>query len=397
MAKRRSVALLIETSKTYGRGLLMGISRYVHTHRPWSIFIEERGLDDPVPSWLQDWHGDGIILRSPDQTLVQAAQQRRVPVVYLGEIQGSGLPMLHSDDRLIARQAAEHLLERGFEHFGYVGLEGVVWSDPRLQFFQERLNESGQTCAVHQFSPADGDQRSWLGREQELTDWLEALPKPAAVMACYDVMGVRILDACRGAGIAVPEQMAIIGVDNDPLLCTLADPPLTSVAHDLSRIGYEAAELLDRLMDGEPAPPQEVEIPPAGVEGRQSTDILAIPDQRVAEALRYIREHAFDGIDVNDVVRAVGMHRATLKRRFEKLLGRSPKAEIMRLQLDRVKQLLRETDFTLDRIANLTGFRHPEYMSVLFKRKTDQTPGDYRRQFGKAQALTSRAFGPGQE
>jgi len=365
---RRSVALLIETSKSYGRGLLEGISRYVHTHRPWSIYIEERGLDDPLPAWFSGWRGDGVVLRSAGAAAVRAVRRRGLPVVYLGELRDTGLPLLHSDERSIARQAAEHLLERGFQTFGYVGLHGAVWSDQRQRWFAERLGESGRDCRVCRFSPAG-----------QLLPWLEALPKPAAVMACYDVIGLRVLDACREAGIAVPEELAVIGVDDDPVLCELAEPRLTSVAHNLDRIGYEAAALLDHLMDGGPPPKREVLVDPLGVVARQSTDVLAIGDQQVARALRFVRQHACDGIDVGDVVREVKVHRATLKRRFERLVGRSPKAEIMRLQLARVKQLLRETDFTLKRIADLTGFRHAEYMSVLFKRKEGLTPGEYRR------------------
>jgi LacI family transcriptional regulator len=383
MSKRRSVALLIETSKSYGRGLLEGISRYVHTHRRWSIFLAERGLDDPLPPWFRRWRGDGIILRSSSAASTIAVRRRRVPTVYLGEVRDTGLPMLHSDERAIARQAAEHLIERGFTSFAYIGLRGLVWSDQRRRYFEERLAESGYQCALCEFDSGDNGHGDWVSRERELSRWLLTLPKPAAVLACYDVMGMRVLDACRGADIAVPEQVAVLGVDDDPLLCALADPPLSSVAHDLKRIGYEAAGLLDAIMAGQSRPTGEVLVEPTGVIGRQSTDILALPDEKVARALRFIREHGCDGIDVDDVVRAVGVHRATLTRRFEKHLGRSPKAEIMRLQLDRVKQLLRETDFTLSRIADLAGFRHAEYMSVIFKRKTGRTPGAYRKQFGR--------------
>lgn len=379
MPQRRSVALLIETSKTYGRGLLGGISRYVHTHRPWSIFIAERGLDDPLPPWFRRWRGDGIILRSSTAALVSAVRRRQLPTVYLGEVRDAGLPMVHSNERTIARAAAEHLMERGFTSFGYVGLEGVVWSDQRRTFFAERLAESGHTCELCEFKSGDDGLSDWVSRERELSNWLQSLPKPAALLACYDVAGIRVLDACRGADIAVPEQVAVLGVDNDPVLCTLADPPLSSVAHNLEKIGYEAAAQLDALMSGQPPQEEQILIDPSGVVGRQSTDVLAIPDQQVARALRFIREHACDGIDVEDVVQSVGMHRATLKRRFERHLGRSPKTEIMRLQLERVKQLLRVTDFTLSRIADLAGFRHAEYMSVIFKRKVGVTPGEYRK------------------
>ena len=206
------------------------------------------------------------------------------------------------------------------------------------------------------------------------------LPKPAGVFAAYDIKGRQLLDACRDAGVAVPEEIAVVGVDNDELLCGLATPPLSSVIPNTRRTGYEAARLLDRMLQGEEVPPEGHFIPPLGVHARQSTDILAVEDREIAAAMRFIREQACDGITVEDVLRAVPLSRRVLERRFRAVVGRTPHEEILRLRLDRVKQLLAETDLSLERISTLAGFAHPEYMSVAFKREIGVTPGCHRAQ-----------------
>ncbi len=181
--------------------------------------------------------------------------------------------------------------------------------------------------------------------------------------------------------------MAVLGVDNDEILCDLAEPPLSSVVPNTRRIGYEAAAMLTRLMAGEPAPPGAILIEPLAVVTRQSTDILAVGDRDVATAIRYIREHACEGISVNDVLAEVPLSRSVLERRFTRILGHSPKEEISRVRLRRIKQLLAETDLQLARIASMTGFEHSEYLSVMFKSKTGETPGEYRENI-RRQALT---------
>ncbi|MDX1564183.1 MAG: substrate-binding domain-containing protein, partial [Phycisphaeraceae bacterium] len=200
------------------------------------------------------------------------------------------------------------------------------------------------------------------------------------VMACNDLMGQQVLNASRAVGVSIPEEVAVIGVDNDELFCDLSDPPLSSVEPNTEKIGYEAAGLLDRMMQGEPPPSAKVFIDPMGVVTRQSTDVLAIEDRHVAAAVSFIRQHACDGINVEDVLQHVRIPRSSLERRFSASIGRTPKAEIVRVQIERVKQLLAATDYILPRIAELAGFKHPEYMSVVFKQKTGRTPGQYRKE-----------------
>ena len=378
-SRRPHVALIVETSKAYGRGLLRGITRYVRSCGPWSIYIDERGLWDPLPEWLRRWKGDGMILRTADRRMARSALRTDAKVVYLGEQMDLDLPMVHPDDRPIARLAAEHLLERGFRQFGFVGIRGISWSEKRRDGLTARIAEAGCSLEILEFNAWPRASGPWEQDQRRLVEWIAALPRPIAIMACYDVVGLRVLDACRRADVAVPEEVAVIGVDNDEILCDLADPPLSSVAHDLDRIGYEAASLLDRLMSGQPAPASPIFLEPLRVVARQSTDTVAVSDPVLARALRFIREHACDGIGVSDLGRETHLSRRTLERRFFKELGCTPHEEILRAQLDRVKRLLLETDLPLEAIAGKTGFAHTSYMVALFRRKTGQTPGAYRK------------------
>jgi LacI family transcriptional regulator len=222
------------------------------------------------------------------------------------------------------------------------------------------------------------EQLGW-STEAEVTRWIEELPKPVGLMACNDIRAQQVLTTCRTIGVAVPDEVAVLGVDNDDVLCDLSDPPLSSVVPDTRKIGYEAASLLERMMGGEPAPEPLTTIPPLGVVTRRSTDVLAIDDRAISSAVRFIREHACEGITVEDVLEELPYSRSVFERRFTKIFGRTPKAEILRTQLDRVKRLLAETDLPLKQIASKAGFQHPEYMSVAFKERTGQTPGQYRR------------------
>jgi LacI family transcriptional regulator len=209
--------------------------------------------------------------------------------------------------------------------------------------------------------------------------WVGRLPRPIGLMACYDFKAQQLLVVCRELDIAVPEEVAVVGVDNDRLLCDLANPPLSSVIPNTHRTGYEAARILDRLMAGENMPPESHLIEPLGIQTRQSSDTLAIDDPDVAIAVRFIREHAIEGIDVSDVLARVSLSRRALESRFRRIINRTPHQEIMRVRIERVKMLLLASDFSLAEIAAITGFEHVEYLSVAFKREAGQTPRQYRK------------------
>ena len=384
------VALLVESSRSYGRELLMGIAKYLRIHGHWSVEFEESEPWVKVPEWFDRWKWDGVIARVQTPAIARAVGALGVPVVDLsGCLPDLPFPIIRSDETVVGRMAAEHLLARGLKRFAYCGLNGFDWSEQRRVAFEERLAAAGCQCEVfntpkRRNSKKDHDQHG-KRFEQDLMRWLESLPDQTGLMACNDSRGRQVLNCCRELGIAVPDSLAVIGVDKDEILCELSCLPLSSVIINAQQIGYDAAALLDRLMAGESAPDTPALVKPIGLAERHSTDVLAIVDRKIASALKYIREHACDdGMDVESLLRAVPLSRSVMERRFSQILGSSPKGEILRVRLGRVCQLLAESDLTLAAVAQLAGFDHPEYMSRLFKKKMGITPGEFRKRAGVA-------------
>jgi LacI family transcriptional regulator len=382
--KRRSVALLIETSNAYSRGLLEGMVQYIREHEAWSIYLPEQERAAKPPAWISRWKGDGILARIETAEIAKAIRKTHRPVVdlssarYLPEV-----PWVETNDDAIAQLAAEHLLLRGFKAFAFAGDPSFQWSKLRCEAFQKYVEAKGFQCHIYEGIPSFDDRYSWTREQRRLSTWLKSLAKPIGIMACYDIKAQQLLDVCRELEIAVPEQIAIIGVDNDEVLCNLADPPLSSVISNSHRAGYMAASVLDRMMSGESIAARSFLFDPIGIATRQSTDVLAIDDADIASALRFIRTHFMSGINVNDVVKQIPLSRRVFESRFLDLLGRTPHEEIVRLRIDRVKQLLLETDLSLSTIATRTGFRHEEYLSAAFKRIVGTAPSRFRRETGR--------------
>jgi LacI family transcriptional regulator len=270
------------------------------------------------------------------------------------------------------------LLDQGFRRFGFFGIEGENWSSRRRDAFAARVAAVGCSSVAHAVPRETARQEAWEKSERALSAWLAALPKPAGLMLATDQLGPHTLEACRRAGVVVPDELGVIGVDNDGPLCEVSDPPLSSVWPDHRRVGYEAARLLDQLMLGSERPRDPIFCPPRGVHARKSTDTLAVDDRAVAQALRFIREHGCEEIGVEDVVNKVPMSRSVLQRRFRALLGRSIHDEIVRVRLARARELLQGTDLPIAEIAERTGFKHQEYMGAVFRRRLQQTPAAIR-------------------
>jgi len=383
MHRPRKVALLVETSNAYARELLHGVRAWLREHGGWTIALAEAGRGAPPPSWLSRWRGDGILARIETPEIARAVAATKVPAVDLSAARLlPSLPWLETNDHAVARVAAEHLRERGFRHFAYCGEPRFNWSQLRGDAFVAHLAAQGHACDVFRPRavpsgvpsrfPELESESAWLAR------WIRKLPKPVAIFAAYDIRGFQVLEVCRRLGLHVPDEVAVLGVDNDELLCDLADPPLSSVMPDVRRTGWEAAALLERMMRGEKVLNDGRLFEPRGIAVRQSTDVVAVTDRHIATAVRHIRLHACDGIRVADVVKQVPMSRRVLETRFRRLLGCSPHDQILRVKLDRVKTLLSETDLPLAAIADKTGFAHVEYLSVAFKKKVGLTASEFR-------------------
>ncbi|WP_165246736.1 AraC family transcriptional regulator [Paludisphaera soli] len=384
------VAVLVETSMAYGREMLHGVAEYLRENEPWTIFFEHRSLQDPAPPWLASWRGDGIITRLSPQ-LSEAVLKTGVPTVDVDDqAPRSHLPNVQSDHEAIGAMALEHLKERGFERFAFVGHPRFEWSNRRRDGFFAAARAAGFACEEYRSaSPVTWghQQASWESETDGLARWLSGRARPLGVMACNDFVGVQTLDACRRAGLAVPDDAAVVGVDNDVLACELAHPPLSSVIPGCRRIGYEAAALLDALMRRGGPSRERADVPPIGVAVRRSTDVSqAIGDPLVARALRFIREHARDNLRVEDVSAHVDASRSVLQRRFRQALDRTVHETIAESRVQLAKRLLVETDLPLPDVASRSGFSHAEYLSVAFRRAVGSTPGAYRRENRKPPA-----------
>jgi LacI family transcriptional regulator len=370
--------LIIETSKVYGRGLLDGIGRYAMAHGQWVLDVEERGLDEKPSRLLRSWEGDGIIFRSTSPTMVQTIRRKRIPAVDTNSaVVGHGFPLVYADENRVAQLAATHFLERRFQHFAFCSVEERRWVQWRREAYLRELMRLG--LHVHVNALKKSTELSCDQQHRSLVAWVTGLPKPIGILAANDVCGMRLIAACRTAGLRIPEQVAVLGVDNDEVLCRLTSPPLSSIDLDSPSIGYRAASLLADLMRGVTISSEPIWIPAHGVVTRRSTDTLAIEDAELVHALAFIREHACEGIDVENVIRNVGISRATLERRFATHFQTTPRQAIVRVQMEQVKCLLAETDYSLEQIAHRTGYKTQSHLSVAFKRETGLTPGEYRK------------------
>src|SRR5437764_2898615 len=378
----RHVALIVESAVAPRRMMLTGVARYIQEHEPWAVYLKPFGVEKSLPNWLSNWSGDGIIAAVKDPAS-DVVVHRGIPVVdVVGVLRHEHVPLVHTNDHSVGRLGAEHLLERGFVNFGFCEYLREFWSVHRREGFAAALADRGIACQVYMMpmpGPGTGGPETWEHQQRDLAAWLSALVKPVGVMASNDLMGQQLLEACQRLRIKVPEEVAVVGVDNDEPICRIASPPLSSVIINDHQRGYEAAALLDRMMRGEPPPPDPIYVEPAGVTTRASTDIMAIDDAAIVKALRFLRDNACARINVDDVVREVPLSRSVLERRFRKIVGRSINGEIVRLRINRAIELLTETELELKVVAQRAGFGAQSYMNAVFQSKVGKTPGSFRK------------------
>jgi len=387
--------VLIETSREYGRGLLRGIARYQQQFGPWSVFLRPHGLNEPAPKWLKKWKGDGILARINDRRMADTLLETGLPTVDLrGSFPNLGVPFIGVDNRPVAQLGFDHLRDCGVKHFAFCGTpEGEnINQDFRRDHFAKLVRDAGYHCDICLGTGGPGRKANWEKDQQFLADWIKGLPKPVGMMTCHDDRGLQVLDACRRAGVSVPDEVAVIGVDNDTHLCNLCTPPLSSIDVQPSRIGYEAAAFLSRMMSGESVANEPVLIgPPRGVAARRSSELLSIEDPDVAAAIRLIRENATSGITVKEVQNQSNLSVSVLERRLKKALGRTTKAEITRVRMMRAKLLLTETGLPIARVARQSGFSEPKYFCEVFRKNEGMTATQFRGQFRNDGAKAPRS------
>ena len=377
------VALLIEPNRGYERALIRGIARYCGVHRPWQFVrpapFWERDRRFDIVRFLRENQPDGIIMRETKN--MKAILSLRLPVVASNYLCQSvpGAINIVTDHQAIGIMAADHLLACGFTNFAYCGYDEMFWSKQRQEGFCRRIKKAG-------FSVTCFDSLRYHGRrdDEPLLDWIKKLPRPTGLMACIDERGQQLMELCSRSDLRVPDDIGIIGVDNDEMICELSFRPMSSVAITAEQGGFDSAERLDQLMRGRKntSALQPVVIHPVHVVTRQSTDIIHCPDSSVAQALRFIRDNSKDPLSVNDVVKHVPLSRRVLEKRFRRFLGCSILKEIKRCRIDYISRLLLQTHSLISEIALASGFSDEAHIARYFRSQTGMTPRAFRARRG---------------
>jgi len=385
----RRVIMVYDAASVYNVKVIMGVATYLQERANFTVAIEDNALGRQR---LPDFRScDGIIAGLDDPTVASALGESRVPIVGFGggyrwNSRCASIPYFRTNNRSIARLAADHLLKRGFKHFAYVGYPRTntnAWSHLREAEFVKYIASRGFPCPVFHgqdvFRIHYKSTHRWAAMQKSLAAWLGKLPKPLGVMAANDGRGRHVLEACRAYNLRVPDDIAVIGVDNDELLCKLSSPPLSSVEQGARKLGYAAAALLDEIMDGRKTRRRCIVVDPTGIVTRHSTDVLAIDDLTIRRAMEFIRRHGCDGIKVPDVIADAGISRSGLENRFASVLGTTIHAAIRCHKVETARKKILESEMPLKQIAAETGFKSVQLMTKLFAETIGQTPAKYRR------------------
>lgn len=391
MHPRHRVILLIEATSAFGRGCLRGIARYARAHGGWLFYHRMRYPVEPIRvKDLRAWKGDGVLARLDNTMIADVIKKLKLPTVDLsGADLVPGVASVCTDHNQIVAMAANHLKANGLRNLAYCGFPGVYHSDARQIAFEQVVEAPHGTKSVFDAPPMKELPDSPPSYEVRgaadaaiLQTWLRRLPKPVGIIACSDTRARQVLEACEAIDLDVPHEVSVVGVDDDDVVCELSNPPLTSVVPNVEAIGYEAARLLDAMLQGQPPPAQPVLIAPVAIETRNSSDATVGGDPALTKAVQFIRRELGSGINVEDVLEQVSVSRSTLERQFLDHLDCTPHEFILRCRIDRVKQLLLDTEYPLMKIAGMCGFSRVSHMITLFRQRTGMTPTRFRRTSG---------------
>ena len=380
----RHVAVIIETSTQYGRNLIRGIARFGRLH-DWQLHFEYRGKTAAEPDWLADFKGDGVITTSPDQRQSKALREQGMPVI---DLQGTLVDpagehlIVDSDHRAVGRLAAEHFIEKGHRHFAYLGYSDQSVSREREIGFTETLAARGHKPLCHH--TPERKARTFEALHRGDAAFIASLPKPCALFCCWDEVGFRAVQSALEQGIAVPEDLAVLGVDNDPVFSSTSRIPLSSIDPDIIRMGFLTASWLAEMMEGTRLQKIKLErlVPPKGLIVRQSTALDAIEDPLVRRFLEMLRQQRPGLLSIENLARDCHVSRRLLEQRVKAATGKTPRQLLSQTLVDAIQRFLSQTDYTLAHIADLLGFEHAERLSHLFRRQTGMTPGEYRKSTG---------------
>ena len=364
----RRIGLALDAVAAYGRGIIRGVMTYTHTKSRWTVNAEPQwSFSDPID--IERWDVDGLIVQTFSREFEKRVLKLGLPAINVSNfcVGEMNLPSVLPDDDAVAVMAADYLISLGFRQLAYCWDGSTQYGRLRLEGFRRHAAKSG--IPVHECNAT----------VTPLEKWILGLPKPIGVLGCNDDWAHRILKAARQQGIKVPDQLAVLGVDNDELFNALVTPSLSSVALPTEQIGYEAAAQLDKLMSGEKLDSKPAMLPPVRIVSRASTDVLSIEDEDIVLAVRFIREHAAEPLQVDDVLEHVPLSRRSLERRFQQLVRHSITDEIRQAHINRAKELLANTDLAMSQVATASGFTTATRLGIVFHKEVGESPTEFRR------------------
>ncbi len=371
------VAVMLDLASAYGRSEAMGVAQYVASHQPWRV---ELSVATQSTRSIRQIDADGLIMPVTTEAQRDEVLRLGIPTVSIaGNLTDTGFPVVTADHEKIGRMAAEFFLQRGFEFMAFCGISDRYYSPRRGKGFAQTLQKAGIECHMHEKNAPTARRNRSSDQKQRLAQWLVGLPKPCGLFVCDDLQAVELLDAARQVGVRVPNDVAVLSVDNDELSCNLSDPPLSSIDHGTQQIGYQAGNLLDRMLRGESVSLKPVVVPPTAIVPRRSTDVYPKSDPHVNRALAFMQNNLTRRILVDEIVEASGVSRRLLENAFRKVIHRSILDEYHRLQTEMITHLLRNTTIPLKQIALQMGFNNVYYFNAFFKRNMGVPPGQYRK------------------
>lgn len=384
------VALLVDVSLGCGRGISLGVSRYATSKGNWIFFPHEHPKPEKLPEWMERTRVDAVIAYRANQNVLKKIRSLGVPAVNVhGHFQDPSIPVIRTDASALVLMMLRFMVSCGFEHLAFCGFPGVFYSDQRAQAFKLHAREF--TASPHHFGGSsepivDYDPYRHKGYSPDgggsLARWIRSLPKPVGIIACNDIRALQVINACRGSGIRVPEEVSVIGVDNDEVICSLSRPTLSSVEQDTEAIGGLAASLIDEMLSGKKVPLFH-EVCPTGIVERESTDVVVAENPLVIRAARMIRDGVASGITMKELCVALSVSRSKLDNLFSESLGRTPSEEIQRMRMRRCSDLLLNTDLKITEVARRCGFSSVTHLGRFFKRETGVTPLEFRSSRGR--------------
>jgi len=386
MQESKTVIVMLDPMRMFTKGLLQGIGRYVRmNHRQWAFFrpsnIRQEVTTHSLTLMVSRLHADGVVVRQDED--IESVVKARIPVVTMNYFRKrlAGVANISSDMEQIGRMGAAHLLDRGFRHFAYCGYTDRSWSVKRHESFASVIARAGHHSGSY-MTPESLDVNDWMSELEGIVAWLRGLPKPLGVMACNDDRGAQMIEACKVAGLRVPDDVAVVGVDNDPAICNFSNPRLSSVALNVEDAGFRAAEVLDCWMSGRKRNYTDVIVKPVRVATRESTDVVATDDREVSDAVRFIRDNASHAIQVGEVAECIGVSRRKLEARFRSVFGTSVLDRIRRARVERAMMMLVDTNQPIYEIARSLDYTGAPQFSRYFREVSGVSPSQYRLQYG---------------